>query len=82
MFGAIILLLENSNISLQLNIHPGSAVKGMDKEKCLQQIAESINKAHSSTSNVTVLLENMCKQVGYVNIGATFQPLVTIIEFG
>ena len=72
MFGAIILLLENSNISLQLNIHPGSAVKGMDKEKCLQQIAESINKAHSSTSNVTVLLENMCKQVGYLEIGATF----------
>ena len=48
-----------------MNIHPGSAVKGYDKEKCLQQIGESINRAHLATSNVTVLLENMCKQVGH-----------------
>ncbi|XP_063690436.1 probable endonuclease 4 [Bolinopsis microptera] len=61
-----------------LNIHPGSAVKGMDKEKCLQQIAESINKAHSATSNVTVLLENMCKQG--TTVGGDLSDLGSIIS--
>ena len=44
-------------------------MKGYDKMECLKQIGDSINRAHKATSGVTVVLENMCKQVGIINVG-------------
>lgn len=41
----------------------------MDEAVCLKQIGDSINKAHQETSTVTVLLENMCKQVNNLGRG-------------
>ena len=59
------------------NFHPGSATEGTSKSAAISAIASAINKAHSQTSSVITLLENMAGQ-GKV-IGSTFQELAQII---
>ena len=48
------------------NFHPGSTVGSCSVERGIQHIAEAINKAHSETSFVTVVLENMVCNITYL----------------
>ena len=43
---------------IYLNFHPGSHLKKIDPEKCLERIAESVNLALDQTSGVTAVIEN------------------------
>ena len=62
-----------------LNIHPGSHLKEISEEKCLENIAENINKAHSYTHKDTaVILEATAGQGS--NVGYKFEHLAKIIE--
>jgi AP endonuclease-1 len=58
------------------NFHPGST-GGATKESACARIAAQLNKAHSATSSVVTLLENMCGS-GNV-IGSRFEELRDII---
>ena len=60
------------------NFHPGSTVGKISREECISTIAASINEIHSATSNVTLLIENMCGQ-GHT-IGGTFEELHSILS--
>ena len=61
-----------------LNFHPGSHLRIIHEEKCLQTIAESINLALKATATVTAVLENTAGQGS--NLGHTFEQLAYIIE--
>ena len=61
-----------------LNFHPGSHLKKIDPEKCLERIAESINIALEQTSGVTVVIENTAGQG--TNMGNLFEDLALIIK--
>lgn len=60
------------------NLHPGSTVGQCTSEESIRFIAESINKAHSETESVTIVLENMAGQ-GNI-IGSRFEDLASVIE--
>ena len=61
-----------------LNFHPGSHLKKITEEKCLQLIAESIDLALSETDQVTAIIENTAGQG--TNMGFSFDHLAAIIE--
>ncbi|AVA39711.1 deoxyribonuclease IV [Proteus mirabilis] len=61
-----------------LNFHPGSHLKKIDVDKCLQRIAESINITLDKTQNVTAVIENTAGQG--TNLGYRFEHLATIID--
>lgn len=61
-----------------LNLHPGSHLREIDEEQCLQLIAESINRALDQTAGVTAVLENTAGQGS--NLGYCFEHLARIIE--
>ncbi len=61
-----------------LNFHPGSHLKKIDVDKCLQRIAESINITLDKTQNVTAVIENTAGQG--TNLGYRFEHLAAIIE--
>ncbi|HEI8756015.1 TPA: deoxyribonuclease IV [Proteus mirabilis] len=61
-----------------LNFHPGSHLKKIDVDKCLQRIAESINITLDKTQNVTAVIENTAGQG--TNLGYRFEHLVAIID--
>lgn len=61
-----------------LNTHPGSHLKAVSEEECLNVIAESINKALDQTKGVTVVLETTAGQGS--NIGYKFEHLAQIID--
>lgn len=63
---------------LYVNTHPGSHLKEISEEECLDLIAESINIAHSKTKDVIVVLENTAGQGS--NLGYKFEHLAYIIE--
>lgn len=63
---------------LYLNMHPGSHLKQVSEEKCMDIIAECINYAHDKTKNVAVLLETTAGQGS--NIGYKFEHLAYIID--
>lgn len=63
---------------LMLNFHPGSHLKEISTEKCLDNIAESINIALSQTQNVTAVIENTAGQG--TNLGFSFYHLQHIIN--
>ncbi|KAF7197400.1 DNA-(apurinic or apyrimidinic site) lyase 1 [Pseudocercospora fuligena] len=58
------------------NIHPGNNQCG-DRAAAIAQLAKNINKAHSETSSVVILLENMAH--GGNVLGSTFEDLRDII---
>ncbi|GIZ48666.1 hypothetical protein CKM354_001171700 [Cercospora kikuchii] len=58
------------------NIHPGNN-QCNDRPKAIAQLAKNINRAHSETSTVVTLLENMA--AGGNVIGSTFEDLRDII---
>jgi deoxyribonuclease IV len=61
-----------------LNFHPGSHLKQISEDECLQLISESINMALDKTKEVTAVIENTAGQG--TNVGYKFDHLAAIIE--
>lgn len=61
-----------------LNFHPGSHLKAIDIDTCLQRVAESINIALDRTQGVTAVIENTAGQGS--NVGYDFAHLAAIID--
>lgn len=61
-----------------LNFHPGSHLKQIDEEECLNLIADGINYILSKTSYATLVLETTAGQG--TNVGYKFEHLKYIIE--
>lgn len=61
-----------------LNFHPGSHLKQMDTNDCLDRIAESINLTLDETSSVKAVIENTAGQGS--NLGYSFAQLRRIID--
>ncbi len=61
-----------------LNFHPGSHLKAISEDDCLQRIAESINMALEKTATVKAVIENTAGQG--TNVGYRFEHLAGIIE--
>lgn len=61
-----------------LNFHPGSHLKQISEDDCLQRIAESINITLQKTQGVTAVIENTAGQGS--NLGYRFEHLARIIE--
>ncbi len=62
----------------RLNFHPGSHLKKVSEEQCLDTIAESVNIALDKTSGVIAVLENTAGQG--TNLGYKFEHLAHIIN--
>ena len=62
----------------RLNFHPGSHLKEISVEACLDRIAESINRALDKTQGVTAVIENTAGQGS--NVGFRFEHLAHIID--
>lgn len=66
-------------LGLQLmNFHPGSHLKKISEEECLDQIAREINSALDKTHGVVAVIENTAGQGS--NLGHRFEHLARIIE--
>ena len=61
-----------------LNFHPGSHLKQITPEECMDRIAESINLTLDKTSGVTAVIENTAGQG--TNLGWRFEHIARIIE--
>ncbi|MCW8347901.1 deoxyribonuclease IV [Vibrio sp. ZSDZ65] len=61
-----------------LNFHPGSHLKKIAEDVCLDRIAESINIAHRRIPNVVAVIENTAGQG--TNLGWRFEHLAHIID--
>ena len=61
-----------------LNFHPGSHLKQITPEECLDRIAESINLTLEKTSGVTAVIENTAGQGS--NMGFAFWQIKRIID--
>lgn len=62
----------------RLNFHPGSHLKKIDPEVCLNRIAESINISLDKTKGVTAVIENTAGQGS--NLGFRFEHIAHIID--
>ncbi len=62
----------------RLNFHPGSHLRKIDEDVCLDRIAESINIALDKTTGVSAVLENTAGQGS--NLGWKFEHLAHIID--
>lgn len=62
----------------RLNFHPGSHLKKISTEECLDRVAESINIALAATRGVTAVIENTAGQGS--NVGFAFWQLKRIID--
>lgn len=61
-----------------LNFHPGSSLKKISDEACLERIAESINLTLEQTQGVCAVIENTAGQGS--NLGYTFEQIAYIID--
>lgn len=61
-----------------LNFHPGSHLKLMETDACLDLIADSINLALEHTTGVTAVIENTAGQGS--NLGHEFEQIARIIS--
>lgn len=61
-----------------LNFHPGSHLKEIEPEACLDLIAESINLSLDQTEGVKAVIENTAGQGS--NLGFTFSQIARIIS--
>lgn len=61
-----------------LNFHPGSHLRRIDVDACLQLIGDSINQALQATQDVVAVIENTAGQGS--NLGHTFEQIATIIH--
>jgi len=62
----------------RLNFHPGSFLKKISEQECLNRIAENMNRTLDVTKGVTLVLENTAGQGS--NLGWKFEHLAHIIE--
>lgn len=62
----------------RLNFHPGSHLRKISEEACLDFIAESINFSLDKTKNVKAVIENTAGQGS--NLGYKFEHLAYIID--
>lgn len=62
----------------RLNIHPGSHLREISEDECLDLIAQSVNRALEKTKGVAVVLENTAGQGS--NMGYRFEHLAYIID--
>lgn len=62
----------------RLNFHPGSHLKKVDEDICLQTISESINWALNQTTGVIAVIENTAGQGS--NLGFKFEQIAKIID--
>jgi deoxyribonuclease-4 len=62
----------------RLNFHPGSHLKKISEEACLDRIAESMNRTLDQTEGVALVLENTAGQGS--NLGWKFEHLAHIID--
>jgi len=60
-----------------LNFHPGSHLRELTEEECLNYIAESINAVIAATKNTILVIENTAGQGS--NLGYKFEHLAHII---
>lgn len=63
---------------IYLNFHPGSHLRLIDEDGCLNLIAESLNRALEATEGVTAVIENTAGQGS--NLGYRFEHLAHLIE--
>lgn len=61
-----------------LNFHPGSHLKQIDPDDCLDLIADSINHILDKTTGVKAVIENTAGQGS--NLGYSFEQLARIID--
>lgn len=61
-----------------LNFHPGSHLRKIDEDACLDRIAESINLALDKSEGVTAVIENTAGQGS--NLGYSFAQIARIID--
>ena len=62
----------------RLNFHPGSHLRKISEEQCLDRIAQSMNQAIEATNNVKLVIENTAGQGS--NLGYKFEHLAYIID--
>lgn len=62
----------------RLNFHPGSHLKQISEEECIDRIALSMNHAISMTEGVKLVIENTAGQGS--NLGWQFEQIAAIIE--
>ena len=62
----------------KLNFHPGSHLKLISEEECLDLIIQSLNTAAKETNNVSFVIENTAGQGS--NLGYKFEHLAYIIN--
>lgn len=62
----------------RLNFHPGSHLKEISEDECIDRVAESINIALDKTSGVKAVIENTAGQGS--NLGYKFEHLAQIID--
>lgn len=62
----------------RLNFHPGSHLRKITEDECLDNIAESINRAIDVTKDVKLVIENTAGQGS--NLGYKFEHLAHIID--
>lgn len=62
----------------RLNFHPGSHLKQISEEECIDRIASSMNETLNVTNGVTLVIENTAGQGS--NLGWKFEHLSAIIE--
>jgi deoxyribonuclease-4 len=62
----------------RLNFHPGSHLKQISEEECIDRIASSMNETLKVTEDVTLVIENTAGQGS--NLGWRFEHLAAIIE--
>jgi deoxyribonuclease IV len=62
----------------KLNFHPGSHLKEIDEESCMDRIADAMNKTLEQSQSVTLVLENTAGQGS--NLGWQFEHLAYIIS--
>lgn len=63
---------------IMLNFHPGSHLNELEEDKCLDLIADSINRTLEQTSGVSAVLESTAGQGS--NLGHRFEHLAHIID--
>ena len=61
-----------------LNFHPGSHLRELETDACLDLIAESVNMILDKTSGVKAVIENTAGQGS--NLGCTFEQIAHIID--
>jgi deoxyribonuclease-4 len=62
----------------RLNFHPGSHLRKISEEECLDNIAVSMNKAIDATNDIKLVIENTAGQGS--NLGYKFEHLAYIID--